>query len=132
MCGGHELRWISSDYVEKLVARNQILGDVVDQLLTTAVTRREYTRSVAYTVVLMLNNFRKRNCDENLGKPFWRKFCDGVVSQFEDYDWKVCHFSQGITLTLAHPYCRMRLRKMIPNLGFLWSMLWLSVLLLET
>ncbi|PPQ88316.1 hypothetical protein CVT25_012376 [Psilocybe cyanescens] len=88
MCGGQELRSISSDYIDKIMTRNEILDDVVDQLLTTAVTQREYTRSIAYVVVLMSNIFRKRNCDENLRKHFLQKFCHSAISEFENYDWK--------------------------------------------
>ncbi|KAH9477323.1 hypothetical protein JR316_0009527 [Psilocybe cubensis] len=95
MCSGNELRRISSDYVERLAARSEILNDVVDQFLTTALTQREYTRSVAYTIVLMLNSFHKQNPNKNLGKALWQKFCGDVVSYFENYDWKNANEGNG-------------------------------------
>lgn len=90
MCHQQEIVDIAEDLANKLVARNDILEDVLDQLLTTAVTRREYTRSLAYVVKIMAHDFTKRK--SRLDATFQDQVNDIATATFIEY-WQVSSFS---------------------------------------
>lgn len=93
MCHEKEIMATATDLVDKLVARNDILEDVLDLLLTTAVTRREYTRSLAYVVKIMAHELTKRK--SGLDATFSEHVNDIATATFIDY-WQVSTASRGM------------------------------------